>query len=211
MENRYRDGDNDFKPNTRTHTSVIDAWAKSGEKGAAKRAEQILNAMQSLYENTGDPDVKPNVHTANAVCNACAFTKIEQDKPEALEIAFRVFDWIKIQTEMQADAYTFTILLSVCANLLPREDRTARLAHARSLFGSCCDAGYVNDYVLRKLRQTVTEDEFLSMVDYRTDVSCLPHSWTRNARVNSSSSNRNSGPSTGRGGGRNRGRGGGRR
>jgi len=69
MEKRFRDGDKDFKPNTRTHTSVIDAWAKSGEKGAAKRAEQILNAMISRYEVTGDQDVKPNVHTANAVCN----------------------------------------------------------------------------------------------------------------------------------------------
>jgi hypothetical protein len=69
MEKRFKDGDKDFKPNTRTHTSVIDAWAKSGEKGAAKRAEQILNAMISRYEVTGDQDVKPNVHTANAVCN----------------------------------------------------------------------------------------------------------------------------------------------
>jgi len=69
MERRYRDGDQDFKPNTRTHTSVIDAWAKSGEKGAARRAEQILNSMQASYESSGDPDVRPNVHSANAVCN----------------------------------------------------------------------------------------------------------------------------------------------
>jgi hypothetical protein len=48
---------------------VIDAWAKSGEKGAARRAEQILNNMISRFDATGDPDVKPNVHTANAVCN----------------------------------------------------------------------------------------------------------------------------------------------
>ena len=69
MEKRFREGDQDFKPNTRTYTSVIDAWAKSGEKGAARRAEQILNNMISRYEAAGDPDVKPNVHTANAVCN----------------------------------------------------------------------------------------------------------------------------------------------
>lgn len=69
MNQRYQDGDTDFKPNVRTHTSVIDAWAKSGEKGAAKRAEQILNNMISAYEDEGDPDIKPNLHTANAVCN----------------------------------------------------------------------------------------------------------------------------------------------
>ena len=200
MEQRYRDGDNDFKPNTRTHTSVIDAWAKSGEKGAAKRAEQILIAMQNLYEKTGDPDVRPNVHTSNAVCNACAFTKIDQDRAEALDIAFRVFDWINAQKDMQADAYTYTILLSVCANLLPREDRATRFAHARSFFERCCQAGYVNDYVLRKLRQTVMEAEYLSLVDYRTNVASLPHEWTRNARLNNSSSNRNNNRGGGGGG-----------
>lgn len=69
MEKRYRDGDPDIKPNTRTHTSVIDAYAKSGERGAARRAEQILNNMISRFDATRDPDIKPNVHTANAVCN----------------------------------------------------------------------------------------------------------------------------------------------
>eukprot|EP00957_Ditylum_brightwellii_P182624 13910660-Ditylum_brightwellii.AAC.1 len=117
MERRYRDGDNDFKPNTRTFTSVIDAWAKSGEPGAAQRAEHILNTMQSLYESSNDLDIRPNVHTSNAVMNvrnamACAFTRIEQDRPEALAIAFRIFDWLSSQKDMDPDAYTFTILLS---------------------------------------------------------------------------------------------------
>ena len=186
METRYRDGDSDFKPNTRTHTSVIDAWAKSGERGSAKRAEQILNAMQNNYKHSGDPDIKPNVHTANAVCNACAFTKIESDRVEALQIAFRVFEWVRTQTDLNADSYTYTILLSVCANLLPKEDRSNRYAHARAFFENCREAGYVNDYVLRKLRQTVTDEEFFNLVDYHGDgsASCMPSSWTRNARVN---------------------------
>lgn len=74
MEQRYRDGDKLFKPNTRTFTSVIDAWAKSGEKGAARRAEQILNNMIAQCKATGDADAKPNCHTANAVCNVSAPT-----------------------------------------------------------------------------------------------------------------------------------------
>uniref|UniRef100_A0A7S4AK60 Pentacotripeptide-repeat region of PRORP domain-containing protein n=1 Tax=Pseudo-nitzschia australis TaxID=44445 RepID=A0A7S4AK60_9STRA len=73
MKQRYLDGDGDFKPNTRTHTSVIDAWAKSGEKGAARRAEQILNNMIATFEESGDYNSKPNVHTANAVCNVCCY------------------------------------------------------------------------------------------------------------------------------------------
>ncbi|KAG7351249.1 PPR: pentatricopeptide repeat domain containing protein [Nitzschia inconspicua] len=181
MKQRYHDGDTDFKPNVRTHTSVIDAWAKSGEKGAAKRAEQILNSMIAAYEKDRDPDIKPNVHSANAVCNACAFSKMDEDRPEALRIAFRVFDWLSNQPDMEPDAYTYTILLSVCSNLLPREDRATRFSHAKAFFEKCCQSGYVNDYVLRKLRQTVTEQEYMALVEYGAPGSSddFPASWSR--------------------------------
>ena len=195
MEKRYSDGYSDFKPNTRTHTSVIDAWAKSGEKGAAMRANQILNNMITRYEATGDVDAKPNVHTANAVCNACAFSKHDDDRVQALQIAFRVFEWLSNQDDMKPDSYTFTILLSVCANLIPRHDGLTRFAHARAFFQRCRDTGYVNDYVLRKLRQTVTEDEFQSLIEYRTDssASAMPASWCRHARLDTHSNHNNKG------------------
>lgn len=119
---------------------------------------------------------------------ACAFSKHDEDREEALQIAFRVFDWLSNQAELNSDSYTFTILLSVCANLLPREDTATRYAHGRAFFETCRESGYVNDYVLRKLRQTVTEDEFLNLIEYRTDVSAagMPQSWTRNAKLDHS-------------------------
>jgi hypothetical protein len=117
------------------------------------------------------------------VFQACAFSKHEEDKEEALQIAFRVFDWLLSQPDMHPDSYTYTSLLSVCANLLPRTP--IRSAHACSLFESCREAGYVNDYVLRKLRQTIPDDEFYELMEYRTDTSAssLPSSWTRNAKA----------------------------
>lgn len=126
---------------------------------------------------------------------ACAFSKHQEDREEALQIAFRVFDWLANQSEMSPDSYTYTILLSVCANLLPREDSVTRFAHARAFFESCRDAGYVNDYVLRKLRQTVSDDEYLGLVDYRTDTSAssMPPSWTRNAKLDTQSRGRKGG------------------
>jgi hypothetical protein len=91
------------------------------------------------------------------------------------------------QSELDPDSYTFTILLSVCANLLPRDDGNSRFLHAQAFFVACRNAGYVNDYVLRKLRQTVNEDEFLNLIEYRTDVSAagMPPTWTRNAKIES--------------------------
>ena len=97
---------------------------------------------------------------------------------------------------MEPDAYTYTILLSVCSNLLPREDRTSRFSHAKSFFEKCCESGHVNDYVLRKLRQTVSEQEYLTLVDY-LGAGALPASWTRkighkNTRFSNSSGGGNS-------------------
>jgi hypothetical protein len=107
---------------------------------------------------------------------------MDEDRPEALRIAFRVFEWLSAQQDMEPDAYTYTILLSVCSNLLPREDRTTRFSHAKAFFEKCCESGHVNDYVLRKLRQTVSEQEYLALVEYRetsASTSNLPATWTR--------------------------------
>jgi hypothetical protein len=106
---------------------------------------------------------------------------MEEDRPEALRIAFRVFDWLSNQQDMEPDAYTYTILLSVCSNLLPREDRAARFSHAKAFFEKCSQSGYVNDYVLRKLRQTVSEQEYITLVEYGAPGSSdiFPESWSR--------------------------------
>jgi hypothetical protein len=129
------------------------------------------------------------------VVQACAFSKNEEDRAEALQIAFRVYDWLSNHPELEPDSYTYTILLSVCANLLPRDDSATRFAHARAFFDSCREAGYVNDYVLRKLRQTVTDDEYLLLVEYRMDPSAsgMPRAWTRNAKLDSRGGNHNKG------------------
>lgn len=103
-----------------------------------------------------------------------------------------MYDWLSNHPELEPDSYTYTILLSVCANLLPRDDSATRFAHARAFFDSCREAGYVNDYVLRKLRQTVTDDEYLLLVEYRMDpsASSMPRAWTRNAKLDARGGNR---------------------
>ncbi|KAL7489538.1 hypothetical protein ACHAW6_015211 [Cyclotella cf. meneghiniana] len=193
MEQRFQSGDKSFKPNTRSHTSVIDAWAKSGEPGAARRAEQILENLKSLYESTGDPDIKPNVYTANAVMNACAFTKHEADRAEALDMAFRTFEWLDSQKDIKPDAYTFTIMLSVCANLIGKEDANLKFEHARNLFHNCCDSGHVNDHVLWKLKLTVSENEYVQLVGYGVETKAvdLPPAWSRALKGKSAGDNRN--------------------
>mmetsp|Transcript_9875 Transcript_9875/g.14278 ORF Transcript_9875/g.14278 Transcript_9875/m.14278 type:complete len:112 (+) Transcript_9875:275-610(+) len=69
MMDRYLSGEGDVKPNTISFTSVIDAWANSGDKRGPSRAEQIMRKMDELSK-LGDQDLRPNTKTFNAVINA---------------------------------------------------------------------------------------------------------------------------------------------
>lgn len=47
------------------------AWSKSGVKGAAKRCEDILDRMESFYEQ-GRKEMQPNTTSFNTVIDALA-------------------------------------------------------------------------------------------------------------------------------------------
>jgi pentatricopeptide repeat protein len=59
MEAKYVAGDTDLKPNTYTYNAVISALAKSGETGAAARAERVLQNMVNRQRVGGSDAVKP--------------------------------------------------------------------------------------------------------------------------------------------------------
>ena len=72
MSRLHASGMPSLKPDNFTYTAVIDAWAKSGYRGAAARADQLLDKMEAKYL-AGDVDLKPNSYTYNAVI--CALAK----------------------------------------------------------------------------------------------------------------------------------------
>jgi Pentatricopeptide repeat domain len=59
------------KPDTITYNVVINAWAKSGDQGAALETERLLTRMHQLHQ-AGDKDIKPNVVTYGAVIDSYA-------------------------------------------------------------------------------------------------------------------------------------------
>lgn len=77
MHNLYVAGDLNVKPNVVTYGAVIDAYAKSGEKYAAARADALLAKM--IHLNQMDPathsDLSPNTYVFNTVINAHAKSK----------------------------------------------------------------------------------------------------------------------------------------
>jgi hypothetical protein len=110
-----------------------------------------------------------------------------------LDLAFRTFAWLDSQKDIKPDAYTFTIMLSVCANLIGKENAPLKFEHARMLFQNCCESGHVNDHVLWKLKLTVSEGEYVQLVGYGVETKAvdLPAAWSRALKGKSAGDNRN--------------------
>ena len=100
-------------------------------------------------------------------------------------MAFRIFEWLDTQPDIKPDAYTYTIMLSVCANLILKEDPGMRFENARMLFQKCCESGHVNDHVLWKLKLTINEQEYYQLVGAGVEAKTtdLDPSWCRIATM----------------------------
>ena len=66
MDRLDKNGNKDAKPDTITFNAVLDAWARSGDKIAPHRAEQILEHMDTLFK-AGNKGVKPDTYTYNTI------------------------------------------------------------------------------------------------------------------------------------------------
>jgi len=77
------------KPDIRTYTHVIDAWAKSGSVQAGTQGERLLEEMKALSRD--DPSVRPNVVTYSAVINCWT----RSGSPEAIDHVERLVEEMK--------------------------------------------------------------------------------------------------------------------
>lgn len=101
----------------------VDAWAKSGEGGAAAtRAEAILQHMNTLYQKGGHDSLRPTTGIFNAVINAWARSR-EQIAPMRAE---QILEWMdKLHRngnlDIQPDKYTFNTVIHAWAKLGGKE------------------------------------------------------------------------------------------
>ena len=98
MESMYRTGIERVKPNYRSYTCVIDAYARSREPDASKRAEKILSRMESIY-NSGHLSVRPNVVTYTAVINCIARSKESRKAFKAMNVLQRMEEQYRLGNE----------------------------------------------------------------------------------------------------------------
>ncbi|MEO0910272.1 MAG: hypothetical protein AAFX96_08000, partial [Pseudomonadota bacterium] len=71
MDDLYRAGNMGVKPDVYTYNTLINAHAKSSEKGSALRAEHVLQVMKQRYKD-GDKDFKANTRSHTSVIDAIA-------------------------------------------------------------------------------------------------------------------------------------------
>jgi len=59
----------DVTPDVVSYNSIVKAYANSGN---AKKAEEVLNIMEDLYQSTGDTKIRPDIISFSSVLNAFA-------------------------------------------------------------------------------------------------------------------------------------------
>jgi len=200
------------QPNERVFTSFVRALTKSKSPGLHKKADLILQRMNSLVEG-GNSDVAPTIFTYNAVLNACAECASIDGTPmqEAFQTSVRIFT--ELRKEMEPDHVTYANMLR-CSNLLPSAShQQTKDKFIAATFNLCCESGNVNNYLIRDLSRVVSKDLWTSLTGFSTAsdeqveidiedatmlLEQLPTSWKRltNDRQKKPPKNANSGRKT---------------
>lgn len=128
------------KPNKISYNSVITAWARSNERGSARKAEDLLRNMYEFYNNESGLDIscKPDSRSFNAVINAVARSRDKNCADRAkflLDEMGRLYD--EGDTDLLPDALTFGAIINAYANSLEAgsSDKAAQLLmHMESLY-----------------------------------------------------------------------------
>lgn len=103
----------DMKP---MYDALIKTWAKSGEKGAAQRAEEILDNMQASYES-GEDHLKPDMETFNLVLFAYSASKGKDTPRQAMRILQKLQDLrAEGKTDVIPNTESYSIVLKAYAS-----------------------------------------------------------------------------------------------
>jgi pentatricopeptide repeat protein len=168
----------EFKPDAMAYTALIQKYARSNLPMKASRAQQVLQRMKE-GASKGRDALRPTVVTFNALLNACEYTNSTdlKEKEEAFTVACLTFD--EVRQELKPTHTTYGTFLGLVSKLMPKSD--ARSDIAELVFRRCCKDGQVSQYVLRKLKATVSLSLYRQMLRGRTEDN-LPRSWTANVK-----------------------------
>jgi pentatricopeptide repeat protein len=174
------------KPNSRTYTAAIQCWARARDPLKAKRVLKLLMEMREEYQNTGNKDVRPTTITYNNAIDACARCQgSEQQKTEAMKIAFAILKTVEMDDSCSPDNNTYSTLLRAVTFLMPSGE--ARNKVCLSVFEKAKKQGLVDFTAVKHLRRGVDAPTMIQALEGKADRNGsfvypdLPPSWSRNS------------------------------
>jgi len=193
------------KPDAVTYTSVMNAWARSGDRpDKVHNARRLLDVMLSKYD-ADERDVKPNIMAYTSILNAAVHSPpssltVDVDKDEdpftsdapsesVYSIVVQTYDELKkdpYNIGISPDHFAFAIMLQAIRQHTS-ETSGERRQMVELVFDDACAAGEVSAFVIRALREACPSVDLLErllrsqkLARELRDVGQLPQDWTRN-------------------------------
>ena len=187
METRRQLGE--VTPDERVYTTFMKAMTRGRAPGLHQKAKVLLARMHKLYAE-GNREIEPKNFSYNAALNACAECVHIENAPlgDAFKTALEIFTELR-KSKVKADHVTYGNMLR-CSRLLPEGEKRDKFVSAT--FRLCCDQGFMNDFVLRDLRESAGPDLLEELLGRNPDVDmyALPREWSRMLDTGGSKRNR---------------------
>ena len=145
------------KPNVRTYSTVIDVYSKRSDADSvqvADTAQSLLDHMRTLYESTGDEDVKPNSISYNSVINAWAKTGTFLGAQNAMKLLSTM------ESEGIADVISYNAAIHAWSRCESNESGTMAEEILRRMQRRCSDADEIVSAIIKPNIRT-----FSSVID----------------------------------------------
>jgi len=166
----------------RTFNAIIHVLSTSNLKGKARKALKILERLENSHID-GDWTSSPSARSYNMIINACSnsIKADEQERKEALDIAFDVFFRMRSSLNVKTDRYTYISMLKTCGKLIPKASIEDRKLAVGTVFRACCDEGLVDQQILTNFLMASPDDLIQAMLGQGRRTSCLadlPKEWS---------------------------------
>uniref|UniRef100_A0A7S4UYJ8 Pentacotripeptide-repeat region of PRORP domain-containing protein n=1 Tax=Ditylum brightwellii TaxID=49249 RepID=A0A7S4UYJ8_9STRA len=175
-------------PDEITFHSVLQALSLSKNPQKVIMARDVLRRIENSHIS-GDWAVIPSTRSYNMALNVCAAStntniahgsenelKNDQIRKEVVSIAFEIFENFRMSKYAQPDEYTYSTLLKICRQYIPRKQWKSKEEKSSSaspppylkqandqrkelveyVFSQCCDDGMLNDMLLKEFSMSVS-------------------------------------------------------
>ncbi len=102
-------------PDTSIYNALLNCYAKSGERNAAKRAEEIIQMMLLEYSETGDESIKPNFRTYTTAIDVYSKSQVNGIAEKALGILEQMETLQENDSHLRPNVYTYAAVINCFA------------------------------------------------------------------------------------------------